>query len=143
MEQRYVPDASVLLKWAFTSPGEEDSDKALDFLHAWLEGRIDIHLPQLWCFEVGNVVMMKNPEAASEIMTIFLGYQFNEVRNSTELCTQTFSLMKKHKVTFYDAVYHAAAILTNGILITADEAYCKKAGNSGHVMRLKDWNTGR
>ncbi|MFZ5906230.1 MAG: type II toxin-antitoxin system VapC family toxin [Nitrospirota bacterium] len=143
MEEIYVPDASVILKWAFRSPDEEDSDRALDFLHAWLEGRIDIHLPLLWSFEVGNVMMMKNPEAASEIMTILLGYQFSEFQTSVELCTLTFSLMKKHRVTFYDSVYHAVAILTNGKLITADEAYCKKVNDQRHVMRLKEWNPGR
>jgi hypothetical protein len=34
-----VPDASVILKWAFHSPDEQSRDKALDILNFWLAGK--------------------------------------------------------------------------------------------------------
>ena len=140
MTEIIVPDASVLLKWAFHSPDEHDRDSAIALLHAWLDGNVDIIIPKLWSFEVGNVLMLKNPNMASEIMEIFIGYNFAESDMSIELCRETFKLMRKYRVTFYDAVYHAVAILHKGILLTADESYCKNVKDAKHVVSLRDWN---
>ncbi len=134
-----VPDASVLLKWAFTSPDESDRDNALAFLNMWKDGVVEIILPKLWSFEVGNVLMLKKPELAPEIMDIFIGYDFVEYDMTSELSRETFKLMRKYKVTFYDAVYHAVAILKKGLLLTADESYRKKVGDLANVRNLKDW----
>lgn len=139
MPEIVVPDVSVLLKWAFNSPDETDRDKALSFLNAWLDGRVQIILPKLWVFEVGNVLMLKNSELSSEIIDIFIGYNFLECETTLELCRETFKLMGKYGVTFYDAVYHAVAILKKGILLTADEAYCKRVSGMTNVVRLTDW----
>ena len=73
-----VPDASVILKWVFHSPDEQSRDKALDILNFWLAGKGEMILPKLWAFEVGNVLGLKNPQFAQEIMEIFIGYRFPE-----------------------------------------------------------------
>ena len=140
MTEIIVPDASVILKWAFHSPEESDRDSALALLHAWIEGKVHIVLPTLWSFEVGNVLMLKKPDTAPEIMEIFIGYNFMESDMSIVLCKETFKLMQKYHVTFYDAVYHALAIENKGILLTADETYCKKVRDAKHVVRLRDWS---
>jgi len=137
-----VPDASVLLKWAFKSADENDKDNAMSFLNAWLDGKVEILLPKLWSYEVGNILMLKTPRTAHNLMEIFLGYHFNELDMTSELCKETLTLMQKHHVTFYDAVYHAAAIQHKGFLLTADEAYCKKIRDPKHVIKLKDWDLG-
>jgi len=49
------------------------------------------------------------------------------------------SLMREHKVTFYDAAYHALAIRHRGTMITADRAYVKKAARAGHLVLLSEW----
>ena len=139
MTEIIVPDASVLLKWAFHSPEESDTDSAIALLDAWIEGKINIVLPKLWSFEVGNVLMLKKPDTASEIMEIFIGYSFMESEMSIALCKETFKLMQKYHVTFYDAAYHALAIENKGLLLTADETYCKKVKDAKHVARLSDW----
>ena len=69
-----IPDASVILKWAFHSPEEQDLDKAMDILNLWLEGKVEMILPKLWAFEVGNVLALKNPQYAQEIMKVFIEY---------------------------------------------------------------------
>jgi predicted nucleic acid-binding protein len=51
--------------------------------------------------------------------------------------------MKTCRVTFYDGVYHAVALLLKGVLVTADEAYFRKAGNKGRVVLLRDWGVGK
>ena len=52
---------------------------------------------------------------------------------------EAFALMKKYRVTFYDAAYHAVAIIRNGTLITADDAYYRKTSKVGHVQTLGTW----
>ena len=46
-------------------------------------------------------------------------------------------------MTFYDAVYHAVALLLKGVLVTADEAYFRKARKKGRVVMLRDWRIGK
>ena len=141
MKEIIVPDASILLKWAFDTPDESYKHKAVSFLNAWIDGKCEIVLPKLWSYEVGNVLMMKMPEQAHEVMEIFLGYDFTEYDMSLELCKETFQLMQRYSVTFYDAVYHALAFLQKGRLLTADESYCKKVRDMKYVMSLRDWDS--
>jgi predicted nucleic acid-binding protein len=48
-------------------------------------------------------------------------------------------LMRDHRVTFYDAAYHALAIERRATMLTADATYVRKAGRAGHVQRLDMW----
>jgi predicted nucleic acid-binding protein len=134
-----IPDASVILKWAFHSPEEQYLDKALDILNLYREGKVEIILPKLWPFEVGNVLALKNPQYAQEIMEIFIGYRFPEYETTAELCRETFKLIRQYRVTFYDAVYHGVAFLKKGIMITMDKAYYRKAAKAGNVVMLEDF----
>ena len=134
-----VPDASVLLKWGLDLLGEDDREQAALLQEEWLDGRVDLLLPRIWAFEVGNVLALKKPAQAEELMGIFLGYRLPEAETTPELCRATFRLMKACRVTFYGAVYHAVALLRKGVLVTADEAYFRKAGNKGRVVLLRDF----
>ena len=134
-----VPDASVLLKWGFPGPSERDRDKAEEVLAAWLEGKADILLPRLWAFEMGNVLALKNPGHASEMMEVFLGYRFPEAETTPDLCREAFRLVQRCGVTFYDAAYHAVALRNGGTMLTADEAYYRKASGHGSVALLHEF----
>jgi len=136
----FVPDASVILKWAFSSPDEQDGDKALDLLNRWLSGACDFILPKLWAFECGNVLGLKNSANAREIMEIFLGYRFAECELTDAISAVTLQIMLDCKVTFYDAVYHAVAQERQGTLITADAAYYRKAHAKGRIMMLEEFS---
>ena len=138
-----VPDASVLLKWGLDTLEEDDLEQAALLQEEWLNGRVDLLLPRIWAFEVGNVLALKKPAQAVELMEIFLGYRLPEAETTPELCRATFRLMKACGVTFYDAVYHAVALLRKGVLVTADEAYFQKAAGKGRVVLLRDWGMGK
>ncbi len=142
MTRIVVPDASVILKWGFRSPGEGDRDKAGGILDAWLDGKLELLLPRLWAFEVGNVLALKNPAHAAAIMDIFIGYDIAEADTSPELCREAFALMKSYRVTFYDAVYHAVALLHQGVFVTADEVYYRRTRDKGRIALLRDWKPG-
>lgn len=137
-----VPDASVLLKWGLDPLEEDNLEQAALLQEAWLDGRIDILLPGIWAFEVGNVLALKKPAHAEELMEIFLGYRIPEVETTPELCRATFRLMKACRVAFYDAVYHAVADMHQGTLVTADEAYHRKTAGAGKgkVVLLREWS---
>lgn len=42
-------------------------------------------------------------------------------------------------MTFYDAAYHAHAILQHGVFVTADERYFRQAREARAVARLAEW----
>jgi predicted nucleic acid-binding protein len=136
-----IPDSSVLLKIAFQDrPDEQDAARALQLLQAWLAGTYAILLPSHWIFEVANVVALKVPDMANDYMKMFFDFQFESIALSTSLCREAFRLMKKYKVAFYDAIYHAVAISNKGLFVTADEAYYKKAKAEGHINLLRDFS---
>lgn len=134
-----VPDASIILKWVFNDPGEDHAEQALLLLDQWVDGRINIVVPALWCFEVGNILGLKSAGLATETMTLLLDYKFKEQAITDEICRLIFSIMDDCKVTFYDAAYHAVALTHGATFITADEAYVRKATKLGQVALLKDW----
>ena len=59
-----VPDASVLLKWGLDTLEEDDLEQAALLQEEWLDGRVDLLLPRIWAFEVGNVLALKKPALA-------------------------------------------------------------------------------
>lgn len=137
-----VPDTSVLLKWVIESEDEEDRDRALELRETWLSGRCMIVLPSLWFFEVGNILGMKQPALAPQLMQILIDYRFEEEAPGA-IHEKAFELMKKFKVTFYDAAYHAVAINRSGTMLTADDAYFRKTLRAGHVEVLANFSSTR
>jgi len=136
-----VPDASVILKWAFNAvPGEKDIDRADILLHGWLNGKYEIVLPGLWVFEVANVLGLKIPDLAGEFMDAFMDYRFKTVTMTHDLCREAFKIMRKYRVTFYDSIYHAVALKNSGLLVTADETYYKKVRAAGSMILLRDFS---
>jgi len=135
-----VPDTSVLLKWVLESQDEEDRDRAMELREAWLAGSCEIVLPSLWFFEVGNILGMKQPALATQLLQVLVGYQFEE-ESQSNIFPKAFELMKKFRVTFYDAAYHAVAIQRSGVMLTADDGYFRKTSRAGHVELLANWRS--
>ncbi len=135
-----VPDASVLLKWVLEHADEPDYRKAIQLQQALLDEAIEIRLPTLWRYEVGNVLGLKNPTLAVELMSALLAYEFDEVPLRTEYGLAVLEHMREVKhVTFYDSAYHVLAIRAKGLYLTADTAYVKRAKRKGHVALLSEW----
>ncbi|MYB32114.1 MAG: type II toxin-antitoxin system VapC family toxin, partial [Acidobacteria bacterium] len=51
-----TPDASVLLKWVLPAEDEQDTDAALALRDEAAAGILDLIVPQLWIYEVGNTL---------------------------------------------------------------------------------------
>ena len=132
----FVPDASIILKWVLCEH-EDNQDTALSLLHGWLNQECAFILPSLWMYEVGNVLGLKKPKEADELLGLLLDYEFPEARISKRLINQTYRLMKEHRgITFYDAVYHAVAVEESGTLVTADKAYFDKMHGKGGIVLI-------
>jgi predicted nucleic acid-binding protein len=133
-----VPDASVLLKWVLDSPDEADRTHALALRSAWIEGQCHLAVPSVWAYEVGNILGLKAPRQAPDLLALLFALEIDEL-SAQQTANGALKLMKRFGVTFYDAVYHAAALERDGMLVTADSRYLAKAASEGHVVLLRDW----
>jgi predicted nucleic acid-binding protein len=135
-----VPDASVMLKWVLEKEDEPHYHQALKLQEALLAEEVEIRVPTLWRYEVGNVLGLKKPRLAGELMSALLAYEFEEVPLRTDYAVAVLEHMQDVKgITFYDAAYHVLALRTKGIYLTADTAYVNRAKRKGHVALLADW----
>ena len=56
---------------------------------------------------------------------------------------RALALAARHKHHLFDTLYHALALCTPGAqLVTADEAYWRKARSEGAMVRLADFTPG-
>ncbi len=139
-----VPDASVILKWVLQREDEPDFLNALRILDEYLAGAIEIRLPSLWRYEVGNILGLKQPRRAGDAMEALLAYEFEEEALHREYCLDALRLVVEIRgISFYDAAYHALALRRGGIYVTADRRYLARAGKEGHAALLSQWRSPR
>jgi predicted nucleic acid-binding protein len=136
-----VPDASVILKWVLERDDEPGHARAMKLQEMLLAEEVEIRLPTLWRYEVGNVLGLKKPRMATELMGALLAYEFDEVPLRAEYALDILKHMGEVPgVTFYDAAYHVLALQTKGLYLTADAAYVRRAKRKGHVSLLIEWH---
>jgi predicted nucleic acid-binding protein len=135
-----VPDASVILKWVLEKASEPDQVQAHWLQEGILADQIEIRLPTLWRYEVGNVLGLKQPDLATELLSVLLAYEFEEVYLGKDYAKEVLEHMREVKgVTFYDSEYHVLAIRLKGLYLTADNTYVKKVKRKSHVILLSEW----
>ncbi len=135
----YVPDASVLLKWVLPASGENQVDLALALLDAYRNGKVDMLLPGLWQYEVGNVLGLHYPDIARERLEALVRLSVPEVAPGPSTRALALELVAAHRVSFHDATYHALALDAGGVFLTADRRYHGKAVARGGVTLLSEW----
>ena len=137
-----TPDASVLLKWVL--PGddeqdEQDTDAALALRDEAVAGILDLVVPQLWIYEVGNTLARRFPNDAGELLASLADFGLNEARLDSKWRVRAVSLSVTYGVAFYDAAYHAVALGLGGVFVTADERYVRRASRAGGISSLRLW----
>ena len=136
-----TPDASVLLKWVLPGDEEQDGEAALSLRDEALAGAVELVVPQLWIYEVGNTLARRFPDQAGELLASLIDFGLTEARLDARWRTQTMALAVTYKVAFYDAAYHAVALGLGGVFVTADERYVRRVANAGNVSSLKAWRS--
>jgi predicted nucleic acid-binding protein len=134
-----VPDASVLLKWVLPLDDEPDADKASLLRAAIMDETVHALLPALWIYEVGNTVARRFPTHASGWLSALMKFGLDEALPSPMWLAKTLELTSRHEVSFYDAAYHALALIHGGLFVTADTRYVNRVTKSGAVIALCDW----
>ena len=134
-----VPDASVLLKWILPSDNEPDADQAVRLRDAIVEEQVRALVPALWLYEVGNTIARRFPMVAEQWLSVMMRFGLEEARPSERWLTTTLHLTRAYGATFYDAAYHATALIHGGVLVTGDSRYLMLAKAEGALMSLSDW----
>ncbi|MGD9850208.1 MAG: type II toxin-antitoxin system VapC family toxin [Nitrospirales bacterium] len=135
-----MPDASVLLKWVLEKEEPASYQQALNLQAAFLAEEVELRVPTLWRYEVGNVLGLKQPRLAGDLMKALLAFEFEEVPLQQEFTLEVLTHMQEVPgVTFYDSAYHVLALRVEGVYVTADAAYVKRAKRKGHVTLLSEW----
>ena len=136
---KVVPDASIILKWVLPRENEPYSKQAHTISQAFYDNEIDLILPSLWVYEVGNVLTLKYPEVAGVLLAHLADLNIPVVQPSARLIELTAKLVSRHSVTFYDASYHALAITTGALFVTADEKFLRKVPGDKYCQHIRDW----
>jgi predicted nucleic acid-binding protein len=134
-----MADASVILKWALPSDDEPDADKALILRNAIRDDLVRAIVPAWWVFEVGNTIARRFPEEADTWLAALLKFGLEELPTSPRWLAQTLELSRRYAVSFYDAAYHATALVQDGVFVTADTRYVSLASPHGGVIPLHEW----
>ena len=134
-----VPDASVILKWVLASADEPNLVQALALRDSIADGHVRAVVPSLWIYEVGNTLARRQPERAERSLDVLSRFDLESASQSSRWIECALDLTQRYRVTFYDASYHAHAIVGRGVFVTADERYVRCAEDAGFVMRLSEW----
>jgi predicted nucleic acid-binding protein len=137
-----VPDASVILQWVLQPEGESETGSARRVLEAFLGETIEIRVPSLRQYEVGNILAVKRPGTVCEAMEALLCYRFEEEPLHPAYCPETLRFAAEAKgIWFYDAVHHMLGIRTDVLFLTADRKYVGRAWRRGKIMHVADWKS--
>lgn len=121
-----VLDSSVVVKWFFK---ETETEKALILLHRHQFKKIQVVVPRLLLFELGNVFVNKGVRDQAEFnrnLNDFFNIGADLIETNQQFLEATFALAKKYNITFYDAAYVATAQQLKCDFVTADKKLYQK-----------------
>lgn len=95
--------------------------------------------PSHWLVEVIAVITRIQPEIA-EVAIDYLTAMELEILQTPETLKIASRLSAQLSHHLFDTLYHALAIETDSIFITADEKYFNKAQAIGHIQLLADYD---
>jgi predicted nucleic acid-binding protein len=138
--KRIVVDASVAIKWLVPfRPEEADVEKALALFERVIRQDITMAQPPHFVAEIMAVIARLEPDFADCVFDAVSNLEmiFDD-RPDIYRTAIRLSIHLSHHL--FDTLYHAVALNTPGaVLITADEAYYRKAQGEGQIIRLQDY----
>jgi len=137
---RYLLDSNVIAKW-FVQEG--DSEKAIEIRDLAIEKRVRVSTISLARYELGNV-LWKHPsktteavredfESLSEMAVPTLDLE------DSQILAQIFETARNLGITFYDASYLIAAVVSRAVLVTADRKLLRRLKGQKDSVLLPDW----
>lgn len=136
---RWVIDASVVVKWVLPEPDREPHlDRALALLSEIQAGKASPLQPPHWLAEAAAVVTRLRPEVAERAIELLDAMELPVAADAT-VYLQASRLARQLDRHLFDTLYHAVALEHGGILVSADDTYCRKASRLGGIIALAAW----
>jgi predicted nucleic acid-binding protein len=143
MQNKVVIDSCVFNKLFLE---ESDREHAIELINEVTKRKYQVLVPSLFLYEVLSIASVSNfpTEQAFELITQYQKANLEIVEldqscilKAIEICETGHQ--KSGFPSFYDASYHALAIVNNCIFITADNRHVSKTLQFGHIVLLKNW----
>jgi predicted nucleic acid-binding protein len=137
----FVVDASVGAKWASPEIVEPLADHADRFLRAYVEGTVQVVVPDLFWIEIGSFLSKAakrgqiTPGLARRGLEAMLNRDFPTVPSRAVL-PEALKIAVDFGRTVYDSTYVALAVATGNELLTADERTVNALGSRFPVRWL-------
>ena len=137
----FVVDASVGAKWASPQIIESLADRADSFLEAYMDGSVEILVPDLFWIEIGSFLWKsaKRGQITAALARGALDAMLNRpfrTLPSRSVLPEALKIASDFDRTIYDSIYVAMAIATKTELITADERLVNTLGSRFPVRWL-------
>ena len=135
-----ILDTSVVLKW-FLEQGEADVTSARKLREAFLSQRCTLGSPNLLLIEVANALTAGHRASAKQVSEVIatileIGVHLFEIQFPT--LEKAIALASTYRATVYDSCFLAVAIESEGLLVTADEAFLRKVKSHVNITSLRD-----
>lgn len=139
VKRRYIPDANIFLSVLLAE--SEVMEISQTFLQDALLGKISLIVPTLWGYEICNRLGRVRPLDVAKTLEEYLGYKMlcTHYDLTEAVINQAFEIIKVYPVSFYDASYHALALITKGTFVTLDQKYYQKTKKLKHVILLEEY----
>jgi predicted nucleic acid-binding protein len=137
----FVMDASVAAKWATPEIVEPFANQAHRFLRAYVDGAIQVVVPDLFWLEIASFLWKAAKRGAvtsalaQRALEAMLNRDFPTVPSRAFL-PEAFKIACDFDRTIYDSTYVAMAASTGNYLITADERLVNALGRRFPVRWL-------
>jgi predicted nucleic acid-binding protein len=143
MQNKVVLDSCVFNKLFLQ---ESDKQDAIDLITELSKQHYKVLVPDLFLYEVLTIAAISNfpTHKAHALMIQYQSANLQLVTLDNESIKKAIAICEAgHKKSgfpsFYDASYHALAILNHCHFITADKRHLSKTEQWGHIILLKDW----
>jgi len=121
MKKKIVIDSSVAVKW-INVQDEDSVEKADAILNDLQKGKIEIAMPVLSKYEIGNAILNKKMDIFQSKITLskFYAIPVNFVSEDLELAESTMEIAHRFKISYYDASFVALTQKLRAIFVTDD-----------------------
>jgi predicted nucleic acid-binding protein len=136
-----VLDSSVFIKLFID---EEDSQTTLSLMDSIMEEKTQILVPHIFYYEVFGIARKRGVDCMA-LLDVLVAYQnsiLTYVEHDVELTKKVIEITERGSIksgypSFYDASYHAIAMLNDCDFITADRKNYEKTKHLGHIKLLE------
>jgi predicted nucleic acid-binding protein len=144
MQNKVVLDSCIFNKLFLQ---EADREQAINLITELTKRKYQVLVPSLFLYEVLTIASVNNfaTQKAYDLITQYQQANLELVEldqacilKAIEICETGHA--KSGFPSFYDASYHALAIVNNCTFITADNRHVSKTLQFGHIVLLKNWS---